>query len=115
MKQILIVIPTYNEAGNIKPLVASLISALDGYRYDILFVDDRSPDGTAEIIASLRAKYANVHLLSGAKEGLGKAYIRGLSYGLQLKHYDIVVTMDADLSHNPRDIPSLLQEIESGA
>src|SRR5581483_7298652 len=80
-----------------------------------LFVDDDSPDGTAQIIKRLQAKNQQLHLLTDRKEGLGKAYIRGLTYGLQLKSYFAIVTMDADLSHDPADIPRLLAGIEEGA
>ena len=115
VKQVLVVVPTYNEAENIRPLLAGVEKALAGYQFDVLFVDDNSPDGPAEIVRKLQVKSLNVYLLSGEKEGLGKAYIRGLTYGLKLKKYDGVVTMDADLSHDPADIPRLLNELENGA
>jgi len=118
VKQILIVIPTYNEAANVKPLVKAIEAAFRDqidYKADILFVDDNSPDGTAKVIQSLQRKHQNIHLLTGPKQGLGKAYIRGLTCDLKLNSYFAIVTMDADLSHDPKDIPRLLSEIDKGA
>lgn len=118
MRRVLIVIPTYNEADNVRSLVASISVAFEGqttFDVDMLFVDDNSPDGTSGVITSVQADHKNVYLLSGMKEGLGKAYIRGLTYGMGLKSYYAIVTMDADLSHDPKDIPRLLAELESGA
>lgn len=117
-KPVLIVIPTYNEADNIEPLVGAVGSALKKhteYLAEVLFVDDSSPDGTAKVITALQRKNKRIHLLSGSKEGLGKAYIRGLTHGLGLKKYYAIVTMDADLSHDPEDIPRLLKEVDRGA
>lgn len=117
MKQVLLIIPTYNEAANIRPLVKAIKSVFEkqsGYLADILFVDDTSPDGTGTIIRKLQAKDSHIHLLSGTKAGLGKAYIRGFQHGLKLKQYDAFVTMDADLSHDPRDISRLLVELDGG-
>lgn len=118
MKRILIVIPTYNEVDNIKPLVTAVEAVSrkqTAYTVDFLFVDDTSPDGTAKVIRGLQRKHKNIYILTGPKEGLGKAYIKGLTYGLTLKPCFAIVTMDADLSHDPRDIPRLLAELEQGA
>ena len=118
MKKVLIVIPTYNEVDNIRPLIAAINSVFQKqsrYIADILFVDDNSPDGTSRVIKSLQTDCKNIHLISDSKEGLGKAYIRGLTYGMNLKPYYAIVTMDADLSHDPKDISKLLAQLESGA
>jgi dolichol-phosphate mannosyltransferase len=118
MRRVLIVIPTYNEIDNIQPLVASIgltFARQASFDVDILFIDDNSPDGTAGVITSLQTNHKNVYMLGGTKEGLGKAYIRGLTYGMGLKSYFAIVTMDADLSHDPKDIPRLLTKLESGA
>jgi dolichol-phosphate mannosyltransferase len=119
VKSILIVIPTYNEVANVAVLFRSIDAAFQRqsvYKADTLFVDDNSPDGTAQLIQKLGStKKKNIYLLSGPKEGLGKAYIRGLTYGMKLKTYFAIVTMDADLSHDPADIPRLLAELDKGA
>lgn len=117
MKRIIVVIPTYNEAKNIKPLVGKIRLAFKNdvdYIYDILFVDDNSTDGTEIEINKAIKQNKNVFILSGEKQGLGKAYIRGLNYALNLNNYYCILTMDADLSHNPKDLPSLLYQVKSG-
>ncbi len=118
MKNILIVVPTYNEAGNVGQL-ASAIRKVFKYRTDygadILFVDDNSPDGTSEIIRKLQPDDPGIYLLNGDKEGLGRAYTRGLAYGLKLKQYFAIVMMDADFSHDPAQIPDMLAQLDMGA
>lgn len=118
MRKILIVVPTYNESGSIRPLVAAIRQAFknaSGYKPDLLFVDDNSPDGTSEVVRKLQRRDRSVYLLNGAREGLGRAYIRGLAYGIGLKPYFAIVMMDADLSHDPADIPRMLARLEEGA
>ncbi|HEX7633410.1 MAG TPA: glycosyltransferase family 2 protein [Candidatus Saccharimonadales bacterium] len=117
-RRVLIVIPTYNEAQNIKPLVAAIGNVFAGqktYAADMLFVDDTSPDGTADIVRQLQGRNKHIYLLSGTKAGLGRAYVRGFEYGLGLGNYFAVVMMDADLSHDPAVIPSMLGQLEQGA
>jgi dolichol-phosphate mannosyltransferase len=115
--KITIIIPTFNERGNIGVLVRSLLGQLKNIPHDlhILVVDDDSPDGTAEVIRNLQAGNDNIHLLTGKKAGLGTAYIRGMKHALHVLRADMVFQMDADLSHKPEDIPRLLSEIEAGA
>lgn len=120
MRSILIIIPTYNEAKNIRPLLQAIDDVFDHqerYQPDILFVDDYSPDGTADVIREFREKRTGtVHLIEGKKAGLGQAYLRGFARGLSFKKdYDAFVMMDADLSHDPASIPNLLAELELGA
>jgi dolichol-phosphate mannosyltransferase len=120
MRSILIIIPTYNEAKNIRPLLRAIDDVFrhhERYQPDILFVDDYSPDGTADVIRKLRDKRSgSMHLIEGKKAGLGQAYLRGFARGLTFKKgYDAFVMMDADLSHDPASIPELLAELESGA
>lgn len=118
LEKVTIVIPTYNEADNISDLIISLIqifSKNNDYTFNILVVDDNSPDGTGEIVDKLNKKYPNINLLSGPKLGLGKAYSRGLEYVLKNTDTEIVVIMDADLSHDPNDLPRLLNKINEGA
>ena len=117
LKTALVIIPTYNEAENIKPLLLSIIATLHevtGYSVDILVVDDYSPDGTGTIVQKLAQKHRNIQLLSGKKAGLGDAYIRGLRYGLDQPKYDAFVMMDADFSHSPSYIPRLLRTLDQG-
>ena len=113
----IIIIPTFNERGNIGALIRALLDQFKRMRHDlhILIVDDNSPDGTADVVRSLQANNDNVHLLTGQKAGLGAAYIRGMNHALHVLQADLVFEMDADFSHKPEDIPRLLSEIEAGA
>jgi dolichol-phosphate mannosyltransferase len=112
-----IIIPTYNERGNIERLTRELQTQFSAVSHDmhVLVVDDSSPDGTAEVVRALQAEFANVHLLMGEKRGLGAAYIRGMRHALDELQADIVFEMDADFSHSPEDVPRLLAEIDGGA
>ena len=107
----LIVTPTYNERKNIHELVSTLFELNPDFH--ILVVDDSSPDGTGEIVKELQADCANLHLLSrNEKTGLGSAYIAGFNYALE-RDYEAVVQMDADMSHDPKDVPLLIEAIEN--
>ena len=107
----LIVTPTYNERKNISELISTLFKLNPNFH--ILVVDDSSPDGTAEIVEELQADCANLHLLSrNLKGGLGSAYIAGFNYALE-RDYEAVVQMDADMSHDPKDVPLLIEAIEN--
>src|SRR5581483_11497804 len=115
--KVVIIVPTYNERGNITALLASLQSEFTRLRHDmhILVVDDNSPDGTAELVRDTMQRYSNVHLLSGDKAGPGAAYIRGMQHAIGELCADVVFEMDADFSHDPADVPRLLAALESGA
>jgi dolichol-phosphate mannosyltransferase len=106
MSRTLIVIPTYNEAANLEPLVAGLRAhAADA---DILVVDDASPDGTGDIADRLAEQDATVHVLHRpGKEGLGVAYGAGFAWGLRQPEYNWFVEMDADGSHRPAELRRL--------
>jgi dolichol-phosphate mannosyltransferase len=108
-----IVIPTYNEAGNL-PLMAAELWALDIARLEILVVDDDSPDGTGEVADDLVARRpGEIHVLHRkGKRGLGTAYIEGFSWALDAGA-DLIVQMDADFSHSPLYIPRMLEEVQS--
>jgi len=107
LNKTLIVIPTYNERSNIETLFSRVFAAKKDV--DILIVDDNSSDKTYELIREIAAVDKRVHLiLRPRKMGLGSAYIRGFKYGLS-KGYDYIMEMDADLSHDPADIPKLLE------
>lgn len=111
--KVLVVVPTYNEKPNI-PQVLDQVLALPK-KTDVLVVDDGSPDGTAELVRSRPEFGKRVFLLEGqGKQGLGTAYRRGFEWALK-NGYGAVVEMDADLSHDPVDIPRLLHALEEGA
>lgn len=111
-----IVIPTYNEAENIIPLLDALHSqqAMVTGTLEFLIVDDNSPDGTADLVRKYQANMPGVQLISGEKRGLGAAYIRGILRVLNDPEVSVVMEMDADFSHKPEDVPRLLREIEAG-
>lgn len=108
----LVIIPTYNEAGNIQKIIHSLIGLKE--EVDVLVVDDGSPDGTARIVSEQKVIYpGRIHLIvREGKMGLGTAYIAGFKYALD-HGYEYVVEMDADFSHDPNDVPRLVKEVRS--
>jgi dolichol-phosphate mannosyltransferase len=109
----LVIIPTYNEKENIASIIEA-ISQLD-VAFDILIVDDNSPDKTGDIVESLKEKYKNLHLITReGKLGLGTAYIMGFKWAIE-KKYDIICEMDADFSHNPADLLRLHSTCIEGA
>jgi dolichol-phosphate mannosyltransferase len=102
----LIVIPTYNESGNIEPLVTQILATVP--EVDVLVIDDASMDGTGAIVDGLAARLSRVHVIHRpGKLGLGTAYLRGFDYAIQ-NGYDLVFEMDADFSHDPRYLPAFL-------
>ena len=106
----LVISPTYNERKNIKPLVDMVLGNYPDF--DLLIIDDSSPDGTSEKVKDLQSKYENLYLeIRGKKSGLGTAYIYGFKWALDHK-YDRIVQMDADLSHNPKDLPMLVKNLD---
>jgi len=115
--KIVVIIPTYNERENIGPLIDALevVFTTVPHQMHILVVDDRSPDGTAEIVEEKRNQLGNVHLLTGEKSGLGLAYIRGMKFVLNVLGADAVFQMDADFSHKPEDVPRMVAALEEGA
>ena len=108
----LIVIPTYNEAENIVPL-AKLIFLMEIPNLELLVVDDSSPDGTADRVRELQKKFpGKVHLIvREGKQGLGSAYVRGFRFALE-HGYDYIFEMDADFSHDPKEIPNFLLAVQ---
>jgi dolichol-phosphate mannosyltransferase len=111
MKKTVVIIPTYNEAADIEKLITKIFT-LNIPGLDILVVDDNSPDGTASIVESLFDKHP-LHLIKRKnKSGLGSAYITGFKKALELGA-DFIFEMDADFSHDPEDIPKMLEAIEN--
>lgn len=122
-----IVIPTYNEAGNISKMLnylhqktfPSVKNKIDGlvadWQIEVLVVDDNSPDGTGKIVENLSEKYPEVHLLAREKKtGLGSAYADGFRYAMDKLRADFVFEMDADFQHPPETLPSMLKAMEDG-
>jgi len=118
MKKVAIIIPTYNEAKNIKKvidLIYEKTKALKSYGIYVIVVDDNSPDNTWQIVKSISKLNKKVKLLlKKNKEGLGKAYIKGFNYVFKDLGADVVIQMDADLSHDPKEIPLMLHFLEKG-
>lgn len=115
--KIIVIVPTYNEAQNIGILIDELrLRFLEiAHEMHILVVDDNSPDGTAKEVEKKQEKHSGLHLITGEKAGLGAAYIRGMSYALDELGADVVFEMDADFSHQPKDISPMIAAIEQGA
>ncbi|HEX2903919.1 MAG TPA: polyprenol monophosphomannose synthase [Jatrophihabitans sp.] len=108
--RVLVIIPTYNEAGNIGPITERLLTAVPDVH--VLVVDDGSPDGTGEIADKLAAAEDRIQVLHRtAKAGLGAAYVAGFRLGLDAG-YDVLVEMDADGSHAPEQLPRLLAALQ---
>ena len=110
----LVIIPTFNEAKNIEKMIPTLIG-LSALQVDVLVVDDGSPDGTAEIVKHMQHEFdGRVHLISRpGKLGLGTAYVEGFRFALE-RHYLYICEMDADFSHDPKDVPRLVKMVSSG-
>ncbi|MET9956744.1 polyprenol monophosphomannose synthase [Streptomyces sp. NPDC006339] len=106
----LVIIPTYNEAENIKPIVSRVRESVP--EAHILVADDNSPDGTGKFADELAAEDHHVHVLHRkGKEGLGAAYLAGFRWGME-HGYDVLVEMDADGSHQPEELPRLLTALK---
>ena len=111
MSRAIVVIPTYNEAENLARISAAVLE--QDPRLEVLVVDDDSPDGTGKLADELSAENDRVHVLHRElKEGLGAAYRAGLRQALDLGA-DVVLQMDADFSHPPDTLPTMLREIET--
>ena len=109
--KILIIIPTYNELENLPRLLTEVLSKDNNI--DMLFIDDNSPDGTAEFIENEQKNNNRIHLIKRqSKQGLGTAYIVGFKFALQ-RDYEVIFEMDADFSHDPNEIPRFLEEIKN--
>ncbi|HKL16094.1 MAG TPA: polyprenol monophosphomannose synthase [Balneolaceae bacterium] len=113
MNESLVIIPTYNESHNIGKLIEKTLSLEK--KIDILIVDDGSPDGTADIVKSFIKKHpGRIHIIEReSKSGLGTAYVTGFKFALS-KGYQNICEMDADFSHNPEDLPRLIEPVEAG-
>ena len=112
MEKALVIIPTYNEAENIKKVIEATIREK---KFDVLVVDDSSPDGTATIVKEIIKSYPKKIFLEVKKnkDGLGRAYIHGFKWAID-KMYDYVFEMDADFSHNPSELVTMLDYLKKG-
>jgi len=112
MPENLVIIPTFNECENIETVLRKVFALDPGF--SVLVVDDNSPDGTPEIVKQLQGEFPDLHLeIRKTKDGLGKAYTHGFKWALS-KDYQFIFEMDADLSHNPEDLPRLLSALQRG-
>jgi len=117
VKTSLVIIPTYNERENIELIIHAVMELPE--QFDLLIVDDGSPDGTGNIVKELQRKYNNdlqtrLHLMErSGKLGLGTAYIEGFKFALR-NHYGYVLQIDADFSHNPNDLSRLYASVSKG-
>ncbi|MCX6155814.1 MAG: polyprenol monophosphomannose synthase [Candidatus Kapabacteria bacterium] len=107
----IVVIPTYNEKDNISSIIDAVLTNLpDG---DVLIVDDNSPDGTANIVREKQLSNSKIHLMvRSGKMGLGTAYCDGFAYALD-RGFEAIYEMDADFSHDPKDLPRFLEALEN--
>lgn len=113
MNDSLVIIPTYNEKENIENIIRKVISLEK--EFDILVIEDNSPDGTAIIVKNLQKEFPQLNILERkGKLGLGTAYITGFKWALE-KGYDYIFEMDADFSHNPEDLIKLYNACVEGA
>lgn len=111
------IVPTYNEAGNIEKLIRAVETetiGLTGDVFEILIIDGRSPDGTGLIVRKLQGEFTNLHLLEKEKGGLGADYAFAMKHAIAEMGADVIIEMDADLQHDPADLPRLAVQIDSG-
>lgn len=113
MSDTLVIIPTYNESENLSRMLEILLGMSE--KVDILVVDDNSPDGTAEVARTISNNNpGRIYILKReGKMGLGTAYVDGFKFGLE-KGYDYLCEMDADFSHDPKDLPKLIKVVKNG-
>jgi len=113
MNRALVIIATYNEAENISTIIEKILKQNDCC--DVLIVDDNSPDGTGTIVEELSKKNNRIFLIKRKEKlGYGTAFIEGFNFAIE-KNYDIIISMDADFSHNPEDINRFLEQINNYA
>ena len=110
MNKALVIVPTYDERDNVTPIAQAVLKELPNS--EVLFVDDNSPDGTGAIIDELAASNPRIHTLHReGKQGLGRAYIAGFKWALE-RDYNYIFEMDADFSHDPRELPNFINAIQ---
>ena len=111
MNRRLVIIPTYDEKENVRPITAA-VHRVDP-EAELLFVDDNSPDGTGQIVDEMAAADSRIHIIHNQKKaGLGRAYVAGFKWAIEHK-YDLIFEMDADFSHDPNELPNFIKAAES--
>ena len=119
MDKVVIIMPSYNEAKNIGRMIKELFTVefpkIQKAEMHLLVVDDNSPDGTGKIVKKATEKHKNLHLVTGEKEGLGKAYIRGMKYAMEKLNADAVMEMDSDFQHPPAFVAPMVEAYLEGA
>lgn len=116
-KKACVLLPTYNEAENVAiliPLIFKHAEKIHTHEIHVVVADDESPDGTGEMVQKLAETFPRLHLVSGQKQGLGVAYIRGFIYSNKEINPDLVIQMDADLQHDPSLLPLFVGLTELG-
>ena len=116
--KIVVILPTYNERENIVKLLTELEvfkQSIHNHSISFLVADDMSPDGTEAVVKAYQKTHKDVYCISGKKEGLGKALLRAMSYAVDTLHAELIVQMDADLSHDPKKFPLFIKAIDDGA
>jgi dolichol-phosphate mannosyltransferase len=118
MAKVVVIIPTYNERKNTEEMIealAGVIPLITNHDVRVLYVDDSSPDGTAQVVETAMKKNPWLYLLGGGvKQGLGAAYARGMTFAMKEMSADYLMEFDADFQHPPKDIPRLIKEIDNG-
>ena len=118
MKNIVVILPTYNEIENIGEMVevleTSIFPKIDNYNMSILVVDDNSPDGTKDVVYNKMKNYKNLEITVGEKQGLGAAFNRGIDYAMEKMNASAVIKMDADFQHDPEYIFDLIKKYDEG-
>ncbi|NUN69936.1 MAG: polyprenol monophosphomannose synthase [Bacteroidetes bacterium] len=110
MPKALVIIPTYNESQNAENIITEVLQQSE--MVEVLIVDDNSPDGTAAIVQRMMETNPRIHLLQRERKmGLGTAYVAGFKYAIQ-HQFDFIFEMDADFSHNPKEIPVMLGKMD---
>jgi len=119
MDKVVIIMPSYNEAKNMGRMIKELFTIefpkIQKAEMHLLVVDDNSPDGTGEIVKKAMEKHKNLHLVTGEKEGLGMAYIRGMKYAMKELNADAVMEMDSDFQHPPAFVAPMVEAYLEGA
>ncbi len=119
MEKVVIVMPAYNEAENIGPMIEELFGKvfpqITGAEMHLLIVDDYSPDGTGKIVQEKQSKYKNLYLFQKQREGLGWAYVKGFRYAMEKLGADAVMEMDADFQHPPKFVIPMVEAYLNGA
>ncbi|MDO8638568.1 MAG: glycosyltransferase [Candidatus Daviesbacteria bacterium] len=117
LEKVVIVVPTYNERSSIQKVIELILAQngkIPGFDIHVLIVDSHSPDGTGELAKKLAAKNPKVHFLDVTERGLGLAIVKGYDYALNKLNAEVLMQIDADLQHDPNDIPKFLQKINEG-